>query len=142
MAGPAQRGPKNWLEHPLTRGLHLDDRAQHVYDARCFNKSPSCAGVYLQWYRALAASVPTTGLCLRLGSGAGFLDQAIPGLITSDLCPAADVRSCANTQQLPLVDGALRAAVMVNVLHQMPNVRFVPGRNCPLHQARRRVGNG
>jgi len=112
------------LEHPLTRGLSVDDprttgaRRQIIQEKRFLRQ------IYVEWYRTVAASVPAgPGEVLELGSGAGFLDAYIPGLITSELLHCEGVRVVLDAQALPFGDGALRAIVMTDVLHHLPRVR-------------------
>ncbi|MGA2229904.1 MAG: class I SAM-dependent methyltransferase [Tepidisphaeraceae bacterium] len=65
-----------------------------------------------------------SGAVLELGSGAGFLDQYIPGLITSDLFPCPGIKCVLDGQRLPLADATLRAIVMIDVLHHLPHARL------------------
>jgi SAM-dependent methyltransferase len=76
------------------------------------------------------------GRVLELGSGAGFLSQYIPRLITSDLFPCPGITCVLDGQRLPLADGSLRAIVMVDVLHHLPRVRLF------VHEAARCIRPG
>ena len=64
------------------------------------------------------------GHVLELGSGAGFLSDMMPDLITSEIfwCEhiqvVIDGRRCARGR-----DGTLRAILMTDVLHHVPDVR-------------------
>lgn len=63
---------------------------------------------------------------LELGSGAGFLDEVIPDLITSEVAVFEHVRLACDGTTLPFRDGALAAVVMTNVFHHLPDVgRFL-----------------
>jgi SAM-dependent methyltransferase len=115
---------KSWLAHPLTRGLDLDDpqttalRRQIVREKRFLRK------LYLEWYRELAASLPDgEGNVLELGSGAGFLREVVPEVVTSDIQPVPGVDLVADALALPYGDGALRAIVMTNLLHHLSDVQ-------------------
>jgi SAM-dependent methyltransferase len=64
---------------------------------------------------------------LELGSGAGHCSEFVPELITSELFPCPDIRLVLDAQRLPFSSGSLRAVVMTNVLHHIPNVQnFFP----------------
>ena len=62
------------------------------------------------------------GPILELGSGAGFLNESIPGLITSDVFAVSGVDRVVDARSLPFEDSSLRAIVMTNVFHHIPEV--------------------
>lgn len=110
-----------WLAHPRLRGLDIDDpqttqlRRQIIRDNRFLRQ------IYKEWYAALRAVLPDgSGAVLELGSGAGFLDEFIPGLVTSEVFYCASVRVVLDGQQLPFAAGRLRGVVMTDVLHHVP----------------------
>jgi len=115
---------KTWLVHPLARGLDLDDPATTARRRQIIEQKPFLRDIYTEWYSAVAKAVPPgPGRVLELGSGAGFLRDFVPGLITSDtfLCP--DIDLVLDGLCLPFVDRSLRAIVMTNVLHHLPDAR-------------------
>jgi SAM-dependent methyltransferase len=109
------------LGHPLTRGMNLDDPRTTELRKQIIATKPFLNRVYRRWYSLLAENLPAGDEpVLELGSGAGFLKEYIPGLISSDIMP---VRSCdlaCSALQLPFTDKSLRAIVMMNVLHHIP----------------------
>ena len=115
---------RNWLAHPLTRGLDIDDpRVTHLR-RRIIQDKSFLRQVYREWYAVVAAALPSgVGPVLELGSGAGFLSEYIPGLITTEVFPCAGITSVLDGHQLPLADGALRALVLIDVLHHLPHSR-------------------
>ena len=81
-------------------------------------------GVYSEWYRRLVAALPPgDGPVVELGSGAGFLTEVVSGAVTSEVLPVSRVRALINGCSLPFRDGSLRAILMTNVLHHLPDVR-------------------
>ena len=120
-------GLKRWLEHPLTRGLDLDDPRTTRLRRRVLADKPFLRRIYEEWYAALAASLPPgPGAVLELGSGAGFLADVVPGLVRSEVfyCPEG-IDAALDGLDLPFAAGSLRGVVMTNVLHHLPRpVRF------------------
>jgi SAM-dependent methyltransferase len=111
------------LEHPLTASLDLDDPATTSLRKRIIVSKPFLKAIYNEWYTMLAAHLPDgTAPVLEIGSGAGYCSQFVPGLITSEMFLCSDVMLVADAQKLPFATGSLRAIIMTNVLHHMPNV--------------------
>jgi SAM-dependent methyltransferase len=81
--------------------------------------------LYREVYSRFAACIercPPGGRVLELGSGAGFAREMIPGLVASDVLayPALDL--VLDGRRLPFGSGMLRAIVMFNVFHHIPDV--------------------
>ncbi|HEX3554161.1 MAG TPA: methyltransferase domain-containing protein [Thermoanaerobaculia bacterium] len=114
-------GLKRWLEHPLTRGLDLDDPRTTHLRRRILAEKRFLRRIYEEWYAALAASLPAgEGAVLELGSGAGFLADFVPGLVRSEVFYAPGIDTVLDGLALPFATGALRAIAMTNVLHHLP----------------------
>lgn len=119
MAGDLVRA---WLAHPLTKGIDIDDPATTDRRRTIIRSKRFLRDIYRDWYRDLASAIPgAPGRVLELGSGAGFLADHVPGLITSEVffCPFINV--VLDGHHLPVAPGALRAIVMTNVLHHVPS---------------------
>jgi len=115
---------KQWLAHPLLRGLDVDDprttavRRQIIQD-NCFLRQ-----IYQEWYTALATYLPAgAGHVVELGSGAGFLSDVVPDLITSEIFWCEHIQVVIDGRHIPLATGTLRAILMTDVLHHVPDVR-------------------
>lgn len=121
------------LSHPLTSGHDLDDPATTELRKQIVQSKPFLRAIYSEWYSTLASQLPALeGPVLELGSGAGYCDQFIPGLVTSEIFFSRDIRVVADAQQMPFADSSLRAIVFTDVLHHMPHVRrfFAEARRC------------
>ena len=117
------KGVSGILRHPHTAGLDLDApdttkrRREIVREKRFLN------AVYREWYAAIAAAVPDGHEpILELGAGAGFLSECLPGVITSDVLPVPGIDVVLDAASLPFQARRLRAVVMTNVLHHLPDV--------------------
>jgi SAM-dependent methyltransferase len=117
---------RRWLEHPLTRGLDIDDPKTTHLRRQILREKGFLRRIYEEWYDALAASLPPgPGAVLELGAGAGFLTDFVPGLVRSEVfyCPGID--AVLDGLALPFKEGSLRGIAMTNVLHHLPRpVRF------------------
>jgi len=110
------------LAHPLTAGVQIDDPATTELRKQIIASKPFLRAIYDEWYRMLAAALPPgDGPVLELGSGAGYCERYIKGLITSEAFPGPKVRLVADAQRLPFGEGTLRAIVFTDVLHHMPH---------------------
>ena len=113
-----------WLEHPLTRGLPLDSPDTTRLRRTIVATKPFLRRVYEEWYSEIARHLPTgEGGVLELGSGAGFLEQHVPEVIRSEVFACPDLSVILDARQLPFASGSLRAIVMTDVLHHIPDVR-------------------
>ena len=116
--------PGRLLLHPATRDLDLDDPRTTVLRREIIGKRKFLRHVYREWYRRLAAELPPVeGPVVELGSGAGFLAEVVSDAVTSEVLPVPRVRALMDGCALPFAGGTLRAIVMTNVLHHLPDVR-------------------
>lgn len=115
---------KRWLEHPLTRGLDIDDPRTTHLRRRILEEKPFLRRIYEEWYRAIARSLPAgEGAVLELGSGAGFLARFVPGLVRSEVFLTPGIDAVLDGLALPFAQGSLRGIAMTNVLHHLPGPR-------------------
>lgn len=116
---------RSLLAHPATRGLDLDDPATTVRRRDIILAKPFLREIYRDWYTRVAAALPRgDGAVLELGSGAGFFAEVVPAAITSDVVHCPFVNVVLDGRALPFRRESLRAVVMTNVLHHIPE----PGR--------------
>jgi SAM-dependent methyltransferase len=113
-----------WGE-PRARGLDLESAAATAVHARLVREKPFLRRLYERYYGELAAAAGRApgGLRVELGSGGGFLDEAVPGLVRVDVRPGAGADVVASALALPFAAGSVGAALMLNVLHHLPDVR-------------------
>lgn len=115
---------RRWLEHPLTRGLSLDDPATTALRRQIVASKPFLRHIYQDWYAQIAQRIPAgSGLVLELGAGAGFLEAFVPGVVKSEVFVCPGVAVVLDACHMPIRRGALRAIVMTDVLHHVPDVR-------------------
>jgi SAM-dependent methyltransferase len=81
---------------------------------------------YQDCYRYIRNNIPRSddGIVLEIGSGAGFLKDYIPGLVTTEILQLSTVDIILDAQTLPLKRNCLRAIAMVDAFHHLPDVRL------------------
>jgi hypothetical protein len=115
---------RRWLAHPLTRGLSIDSPETTELRREIIRGNRFLQQIYREWCEAISKRVPDVpGEVLELGSGGGILADYIPGAITSEVFPCRGIRMVADGRALPLAPGSLRAIVLLDVLHHIPEVR-------------------
>ncbi len=103
------------LQHPLTRGMNLDDPNTTSLRKQIIQEKPLLNNIYQEWYRTVCDHLPAIdGPVLEIGSGAGFLKTYITELITSDIMPIPGNDIACDAQRLPFSEKCLRAIVLIN----------------------------
>ena len=112
---------KSLLAEPDTRGLAIDDPETTTIRRKIVREKKFLRGIYEEWYERVAGHLPREpGAVLELGSGAGFLDEYIPGLITSEVFHCPHIGVVLDARRIPFPAQSLRAIVMTDVLHHVP----------------------
>ncbi|NPU83045.1 MAG: class I SAM-dependent methyltransferase [Syntrophaceae bacterium] len=112
---------KNLLLHPLTRGLDVDDPATTEVRRRIIRSKPFLHRIYEEWYTGIVACLPGgEGPVVELGSGAGHLEDFLPGVVKTEILPCPHVAVVLDAGFLPFSDTSVRALVMTDVFHHLP----------------------
>ncbi len=110
----------NILQHPLTKGIDLDDPKTTCLRKQIIQEKPLLKSIYEEWYRTICHHLPIIeGPVLEIGSGAGFLKMYVPELISSDIMAISGNDIACNALHLPFKEKSLRAIVLINVLHHI-----------------------
>lgn len=109
------------LQHPLTKGLAVDDPETTRRRRAILRSKPFLRRLYQEWYSLLAAALPPgAGQVVELGSGAGFIKELIPEVITTEVLAVDGVDMVLPADgRLPFPDRSLRAVLMTDVLHHI-----------------------
>jgi SAM-dependent methyltransferase len=118
MTRPPAGGP------PSPRGL--DSPAVTLHRRALLLRKPFLRGVYREWYRLTADAVPSAvpGRAVELGSGSGFIKEALPDVLTSDVFPLPFLDLAARGEALPFASGSLRCLILIDVFHHIPRPRL------------------
>ncbi|MBU1908976.1 MAG: class I SAM-dependent methyltransferase [Verrucomicrobia bacterium] len=120
-----KRGLADWLRwrrmYPELRGLAPDDPQITLRQRDVLQKNRAARFSFGQFYRELAgvAQASPPGLRVEIGSGAGFLEEFIPGLVKTDVVPLPFTHQVCRAEAMPFDDGRVGALFMVNVLHHV-----------------------
>jgi SAM-dependent methyltransferase len=120
--GDFGRRLRDVLAHPLARTLEPDDPSAPGIHREIIRQKPLLRDVYDEWYVALGAQIGSARPVLEIGSGAGYLADYLPGLLTSDVRATPATRVVLDAHHLPFRDATLSAITMTNVVHHLSEV--------------------
>lgn len=112
---------RNFLAHPLTKGLDIDDPDTTALRLQIVRSKPFLLQIYREWYQLIASNFNETDQVLELGSGAGFMKEYLPKLITSELFETPGVDRVLDAHQMDVGNACLDGIVMTDVLHHIPD---------------------
>ena len=116
---------KDWLAHPLTKGLDIDDPRTTHLRLQIIQEKSFLRQIYQEWYQSLALVLPPgEGAVLELGAGAGFMKNVIPEAIASEVFYCPNISAVLDASRLPFAARSLRGIVMTDVLHHIRQPRF------------------
>ncbi|MEK7475176.1 MAG: methyltransferase domain-containing protein [Candidatus Coatesbacteria bacterium] len=121
--GTATRWLAAVLARPEARGLAEDSPPAVAVHVRILRTSPFLRRLYLAHYRRFAREFrgAPPGPVLELGSGAGFLREVMPDVVTTDVVAAPGVARVMAAERLEVADGSLAGILMLNVFHHLPD---------------------
>ena len=116
--------PPSILVHPLARGRDIDSPETTHLRRQILLAKPFLRRIYDEWYEAILNCMPPiAGPVLEIGSGAGFLAERLPDLITSEIFLIPGLKLVLDSCYLPFPRASLRAIVMTDVFHHIPQPR-------------------
>ena len=122
--------------HQLTRGMDIDAPHTTVMRRQIIRSKPFLKNLYCEWYSNITSHFLSDDRVLELGSGAGFLKEIFPKLITSEVfsCPGAEM--VIDAQAIAMAEASLNGIVMTDVLHHIHDC------NAFFHEATRVIKPG
>lgn len=118
-----------WGE-PRAAGLDVDAASAITVHREILRGKPLLRSCHERWYEECAAALRGTeglpGDVVEIGSGAGFLEVAIPGVVKTDCVPNPFASRVVDAMAMDFPDASLRGLVLVGVLHHIPSpARFL-----------------
>jgi len=112
---------KRFLAYPETIHADLDDPNTTIFRREIIRKNKFLQQIYRLWYGKILAEIPNIdGRTLEVGTGAGFLQDLMPDLIASEVFWLPGIDLVLNGTRLPFCENSLRAIVMIDVFHHIP----------------------
>src|SRR5262245_43666763 len=103
----------------------LDDPSRAGDLGPLIQRKAALRRLYLETYQRYAACLgrsPAAGLAVELGSGAGFVKQVLPEIVTTDVIDYPEVDRVVDGTRMPFADGTVRTLFLLNVLRHVPDV--------------------
>lgn len=112
-----------FFAHPLARNTDLDSPETTALRRQIIQEKAFLRKFYQECYFLIAESLPDhiNGPVLELGSGAGWMKEFIPDLITSEIINIQNVDLILDGTNLPFSANTLKGIVMIDVLHHIPD---------------------
>lgn len=118
----------NLLRLPESSKISNLDDPENIHILReIIQRKSFLAKTYKSFYQDLLErikTIPPDGKIVELGSGASFLKQYNPRIITSDVLPYDGVDLVFSALDMPFEDNSLSALLMVDVLHHIKDSRL------------------
>ncbi len=119
---------KSIFSHSLTRGIDLDAPETTHIRRQIIQEKKFLHCVYEEWYQYLVNAIPGgKGIVLEIGSGAGFFKKFYPDVVTSECFYLKNIDLVVDAGHLPFADESLKAIVMTDVFHHLPEPRLFLG---------------
>jgi len=111
------------FRHPLTKDMDIDAPESTIHRRKIIKEKEFLNKIYCEWYSLLTSDLRNPELqILEIGSGAGFLDDYLPNVITSEVFPLDGVDRVEDATNLSFEAESLDAIVMTDVFHHIPDV--------------------
>lgn len=110
----------------MARNVNIDSAETTNLRRRIIEGKPFLKKIYSEWYQTLHGCIPgdMEGKILEIGSGAGFIKREYPDILTSDILHVSNLDIVMDAHRLPFPGGKLKAILMSNVLHHIPDVEI------------------
>jgi len=116
---------KSILIHPAVHNLDIDSPEATIAHSCIIRKKSFLKKIYEKWYSSISDSLPLNiyGPVIEIGSGGGFINEIIPGLLSSEIFRIPGIDIVLDGAKLPLKNASLRGIVMIDVFHHIPCVK-------------------
>lgn len=99
--------------------ISLDSQDTFSLHRKIINSRPFLKKLYKDFYLEFKKARVPKGPLVELGSGAGFLKELIPNVLTSDIVKDGSIDKVFSATKIPFKKGAIAAFFMFDVLHHI-----------------------
>ena len=104
---------------------NLDDPLVTISRREIVQKKRFISKIYEDWYKLIVDQLPSPhGKIVELGSGAGFLKESIPEVITSDVMYLPFIDVVMDGLNLPFPSNSIRSLILIDVFHHISNAHL------------------
>lgn len=119
---------RRWLSEPSLRGLNPGSVEFTVAHRKILTKKQAVRTIFESYYRRchsldLYHFGDVQGLRVELGTGAGFIKELYPDVLTSDVKGLPFIDLVARAECLPFPPGSVRTIYAINVFHHLSHPR-------------------
>ncbi len=115
---------RNWLYDPRVRDVNVDDESMLELHAAILAEKPMLRSTFSSFYDTMIECneryLSGNGMEIELGSGAGFLKERRPDVVTSDVRHGAIDRTL-DAQDMDVPNNSVRCIYAINVFHHLPD---------------------
>lgn len=104
--------------------IELDDCNREKDIRARIQSKDTLLSLYTEFYYRYAECLkrcPKDGVSLEVGSGAGFLKDVVPSVITTDILQYKTVDMVMDASEMPFNDNSIKSIFLLNTLHHIPN---------------------
>lgn len=111
---------------------NLDSKNSLLEDRRLIREKKFLNHIYKDFYMIFKKTKVPEGKLVEIGSGAGFIKQVMPSIITSDVLKGPDIDEVFFAEKMPFKNSSIAAFFMINVLHHIkdPEKAFIEMARC------------
>lgn len=100
---------------------NLDSQKTLQKHKQIINQKPLLKKIYIDFYKQLKNIKFHKGKIFELGSGAGFIKEIMPKVITSDVLRGAGIDIVFSAEKIPLGNSSVAGFTMIDVFHHIKN---------------------
>ncbi len=99
--------------------MNVDDQESLLNHYRVIRQKKFLKKIYIDFYKQLKKTKLPKGSIVEIGSGAGFIKEIIPNVVTSDVIKGPGIDKVFFADNMPFKTNSVAAFFMIDVLHHI-----------------------